>query len=591
VRHFLLASTLLYVLSLSFGQPGYCQQPDLQPIVLRAEIPALAPVNDLRQAGSDRTHNVPPPAVPYRVAQARPPAIPPQIEPQTASEAPAMATLGTLRTSLANSDVPADSGSANLRPMLSPTQPGASSTPTPAAGSPVSPAAEPPPDSPTAVPAIPTPGPSTTSKGPATPSSEPPRRAPPDPLDSVFAMTNYPGGPLIGVPDTDPVWPLESIIYKACPLLKKYRIKIYGWVDPSYNASTSKHSNVPLSYNIVPNRLELSQLVGRIERQPDTVQTEHMDWGFRATPLFGIDYRYIAAAGWQPAASELLQHNDLYGFDYPELYGMVYIPKVAQGMIVKVGRYISPPDIEAQLSPDNFLYTHSIMFTYDAYTHTGIQNTVKLNDQWMVQAGLHAGTDNSPWTRSAHPSLEAFARWVSKNNKDSFYGGVDSVNGGSYKFQKDNIQQFNLTYSHKFNNRLNTMTEGYYLYTFDALKGGTVSNGPVKGFGGGGGPGAPLPGYSNAFGIVNYTNLKITNRDYITFRPIDYLFDPQGWRTGFANTMASWTVGWCHRFSDLLCIRPEVRYERSVGGRQPNAWDNGTKSWQFTFSCDIIQRF
>ena len=31
------------------------------------------------------------------------------------------------------------------------------------------------------------------------------------------------------------------------------------------------------------------------------------------------------------------------------------------------------------------------------------------------------------------------------------------------------------------------MTEGYYLYTFDALKGGTVSNGPVKGFGGGGG--------------------------------------------------------------------------------------------------------
>ena len=137
----------------------------------------------------------------------------------------------------------------------------------------------------------------------------------------------------------------------------------------------------------------MSQLVGRIERQPDTVQTEHLDWGFRFTPLFGIDYRYIAAAGWQPAESQLLQHNDLYGFHYPELYGMVYVPKVAQGMIVKVGRYISPPDIEAQLSPDNFLYTHSIMFTYDAYTHTGIQNTIKLNDQWMVQAGLHAGTD------------------------------------------------------------------------------------------------------------------------------------------------------------------------------------------------------
>ena len=30
------------------------------------------------------------------------------------------------------------------------------------------------------------------------------------------------------------------------------RIKIYGWADPSYNASTSVNSNIPLSYSIVP---------------------------------------------------------------------------------------------------------------------------------------------------------------------------------------------------------------------------------------------------------------------------------------------------------------------------------------------------
>jgi len=432
--------------------------------------------------------------------------------------------------------------------------------------------------------------PTPVAKSAPTPPSEPARRALPSPLDPVFAMTDYPGGPLIGVPDTDPVFPMESIIYKALPVLKKNRIKIYGWVDPSYNASTSKHSNVPLSYNIVPNRLELSQLVCRIERQPDTVQQDHMDWGFRYTNLFGIDYRYIAAAGWEPAADSLLKHNDLYSYDFPEAYGMLYIPKVAQGMIIKVGRYISPPDIEAQLAPDNFLYTHSLMFTYDAYTHTGIQNTIKLSDQLMAQIGLHAGSDIAPWARAAHPTLEAFLRYTTKNNKNSIYAGVDCLNGGSYKFQKDNLQQFNVTCSHKFNRRVNTMFEGYYLYTFDALTGGTVSNGPIKGFGGGGGPGRPLPGYSGAYGLVDYTNIKITDKDYITIRPIDYLFDHRGWRTGFPTTYASWTIGLTHRFSDLLCIRPEVRYERALTGHQ-NPYDNGTRRYQFTFSCDLIQRF
>jgi hypothetical protein len=537
-----IASTYVFGLLLAAALPAFSEQVSSQP-VLRAESPMLAPIrlSDAYQS------NAPPPAVSNRFVDGQTPS------PQIVADEPA-------------------------EPLHSTPLPPADST------------ASPPADASAGTPPLP-PIPNSTNKSPSAATAEPARRAPPDPLDPVFAMTNYPGGPLIGVPDTDPVWPLESILYKACPLLKKYRIKIYGWTDPSYNASTSKHSNVPLSYSIVPNRLEMSQMVGRIERQPDTVQTEHCDWGFRVTPLYGIDYRYIVAPGWEPAATGLLKHNDLYNMDYPELYGLLYVPKVAQGMVLKLGRYISPPDIEAQLSPDNFLYTHSCMFTYDAYTHTGLQSTVKLNNQWMVQAGIHAGTDNSPWTRSAHPSLECFARWVSKNNANSIYGGIDSINGGSYKFNKDNLQQLNVTYSHRFNERINTMTEAYYLYTFDALKGGTVSNGPVKGFGGGGGPGAALPGYSGAWGFVNYTNIKITNKDYISIRPIDYLLDPRGFRCGFGTTLCSWTVGWCHRFSDLLCIRPEVRYEHTIGGANPAPYDNGTRRYQFTFSCDLIQRF
>jgi hypothetical protein len=425
--------------------------------------------------------------------------------------------------------------------------------------------------------------------------SEPLRRAMPAPLDPVFPMTEWVGTPIIGVPDTDPVWPLEKAIWKECPLLEKYKIKVYGWADPGVGYSTSRNSNVPLSYYITPNRIELDQGVLCIERFPDTVQTDHKDWGFRMSNVYGIDYRFTTAQGWGPASAELLKHNYLYGYDPTvEMFGLIYLPKIAQGAEVRFGRYISPPDIDAQLSPQNFLWTHSLMFTVDAYTHTGIDTIIKLNDQWQLITGITAGNDMAPWARGAHPTGEAYLRWVSKNNKDSIFGGADAFNGWKFTGQHDNLQQYNVTWGHKINRRLNIMTEGYFLYELDALRGGTVSNGPERFFGGGGGPGVYLPGISTAWGLVNYTNLKITDRDYISLRPVDYLFDPRGERTGYPGTFASWTIGWCHRFSDLLCIRPEIRYERVVGGHS-SPYDNGLpaspKRYQFTFGFDVIQRF
>jgi hypothetical protein len=445
---------------------------------------------------------------------------------------------------------------------------------------------------------------------------DPPRRAPPAPLDSVFPSTEYIGaaGTLpMGVPDTDPEYPLERAIWKACPLIKKARIKVYGWVNPGVEFSTSRKSNFPLSYGIVPNKLQLDQLVLRTERVPDTVQTKRIDWGFRYTQLFGIDYRFTTAQGWPPASNQLLNHNYLYGYDPVELYGLLYVPKVFQGMVLKVGRYISPPDIEASLAPDNYLYTHSLMFTVDTYTQTGVLASIQLNKQWMIQAGIHGGNDMAFWNVAATPTAQALVRWTSKNNNNSIYGGVDSVNKGYYRLWRevlgaqaiaqalgtdpakvpghDNLQQFNLTWSHRlFGGKAITMTEGYLLFQRNAFRGGTINNGPVRSFGGGGGPGLFLPGQSPVGGFVNYTAIKLSKRDFLTLRPIDFLIDERGQRTGYPTTYASWTIGLTHRFSNMLEIRPEIRYERALS-HHVNPYDNGLKRSQFTFGCDLIQRF
>ena len=415
------------------------------------------------------------------------------------------------------------------------------------------------------------------------------RRALPAPLDEVFPSSDYLGPtPLIGVPDTDPVWPLTQALWDAFPSLKKAKIKVYGWINPGGDASSSKDSNIPESYAIVPNKLEMDQAVLRFERVPDSVQADHIDWGFRLTMLYGIDYRWTTSQGW--FSEQLLKRNALYGTDPVEVYGLVYLPHVAQGMMLKFGRYISPPDIEAQLAPDNYLFTHSLMFTVDCYTQTGVNAAIKLNDRWTILFGIHAGDDVAPWNAAAHPTGLLMARWVSKSNDDSLYGGIDSINNGKFKAGHDNLQQSNLTWTHRFNKKgtILTTTEAYYIYQSHSLVGGTVNNGPPKPWFALAGAGPPIRGNAQAIGLVNYTEFKLGKRDFLSLRPLDILVDKKGERTGFATTYESVTVGITHRLSNLLSIRPEFRYEYAFSARP---WDNGLKNSQTMFAIDAIIRF
>lgn len=420
---------------------------------------------------------------------------------------------------------------------------------------------------------------------PSTNANETARRAKPAPFDAIFPGTEY-LGPTIGVPNTDPVFPLTKWLWNDLPKLEEHDIRVYGWINPSVNASTSKNSNVPLSYTIVPNHIELDQLVLRLERVPDTVQTSEADWGFRLSNVYGIDYRYTTAQGY--FSGQLLEHNNLYGYDPVEAYGQLYFPSVAEGMVVTLGRYISPPDIEAQLAPQNTLVTHSLMFTFDTYTQTGVNAAIKFNDTWTVELGLHSGNDVAPWTNAASiPTLLALVRWVSPDNNDSLWGGVNSLNWGKFKGNHTNLQQYNLTWSHRFTENFFTETEAYYIDQLDAAQGGTCNFGPVKSFGGGGGCGAILPGYSSSIGAVNYIEYKIQEKNFITFRT-DYLDDPRGQLTGFETSYMSWTLGLTHVLTSLISIRPEVRYETAFDA---TPYDNGTRKNQALFIVDAIVRF
>jgi putative OmpL-like beta-barrel porin-2 len=404
-----------------------------------------------------------------------------------------------------------------------------------------------------------------------------PRRA----MDSPFSSPPFPSSEWqlggvdypIGVPNENTQYPLEKAL--GCTdfghWMQDNRIEMYGWINPSANVSTSDNTNYPLSYATRPNRVEFDQFMFRIERLPDTVQTDHIDWGFHFDNLYGYDYHYTTMKG--VFSNQLLNNPNpnqplpgkVYGDDPMIFYGDVYIPWVAQGMQVTFGRYLSLPDIEAQFAPQNYLLTHSILYTLDAYTNVGVLTTTKLSDQWTVQLGVHDGDDVAPWKGDSRASLQACVQWKSASNNDMLYPCVESWNGEKQTY--NNLQEFVLTWGHRFSDNVHMLTEAYRIYVIDQ-------------------PGLP-PGQAAAIGVVNYFNIELNSTNMISIRN-EWVNDEQGQRTGFATRYMSNTIGLTHWISPDVELRPELRYEHAL---DLAAYDGGTKHNQTTALIDVILHF
>ncbi len=410
------------------------------------------------------------------------------------------------------------------------------------------------------------------------------RRGVLSPLDSPpFPSSDwsYGGSPVIGEADTNS-YPLMTAINEA-----RSRTKIYGWIDATVNVSTSTHSNSPEANDLYPNRLEVNQFVLYAERLPDSVQRDHIDWGFHLTALYGTDYRFTIAKGY--FSGQLLNGHRQYGFDPTLEYVDVYIPQVAQGMNVRVGRFISVPGIEAQLAPNNYIFSHSLLYAIDPFTDTGLIATVKVNDHWLVQLGVSGGHDVAPWTPDAKPSGTACVSYTTKSVNDNFYLCANGINHGKYAY--NNLQQYDGTWYHKFSKTVHMATESWYMYERDVpAVGGTIQ--PETG------ANAAycftekrLPGEQRCtapeYAVVNFLQKELSVHNFLSFRS-DFLDDKKGQRTGYATRYSENTIAWCHWFGTTVQLRPELRLERAWDRK---AYDYGRRQNQFTAASDLIFHF
>ena len=411
---------------------------------------------------------------------------------------------------------------------------------------------------------------------PATRNGTPPVDSPPFPISDW----PYGGSQDIGAPDGN-TYPLMTAINGA-----KSRTKAYGWVEPGLNFSSSSHTNFPEAYDIYPNRLELDQAVVYVERLADTVQTSHIDVGYHLTAFFGEDYQFTTGKGY--FSQQLLQNHRQYGFDPVMEYADIYFPHVAQGMDVRVGRFISVPGIEAQLAPNNYMYTHSLLYTFDPFTQTGAVATIKFSKQWLLQIGLTDGSDVAPWTSDATPSGTLCLNYTTASGNDNFYGCANGINDGKYRY--DNLQQFDGTWWHRFSKTVHMGTESWYMYERDVPNvAGNVANplqletGTTGAFCQPGEQRCTAPEYA----IVNYINKEFSPEVFLSFRS-DFMDDKKGQRTGFATRYSENTLMLNKNFGTTVTVRPELRFEHAYDAP---AYDAGRTHSQITFSADLIYHF
>src|SRR5580704_11909007 len=400
--------------------------------------------------------------------------------------------------------------------------------------------------------------------------------------------------PVSGPPFPFSTWPIGGTVsigqpwMQAGPLMtalwngpdgdfwKKSKIQIYGWLNVGANFSTSKGGVNPVA--------------GKYD---------NFDWGFRLSGLWGLDYRFTTAKGY--FSQQLLGHSPgkEYGFDPVMMYLDLYFPHIGEGTDIRIGRYISLPDIEAQLAPNNYTYSHSLLYTFDCYTQTGINATTRINSHWTTQVGFSPGCETAPWNLTdSRLTLNWCVQYSWHTSKDNLYLCDNETNMGkdSGKYAYNNLQAYYLTWYHVIDKNWHTSTETWYqwmkqvpnvgysppagsnLPMVDPIQPETGSNGAFCH------NRAVFTCYAPEWAVVNYVERQFGAHNYITIRN-EYFDDIVGQRTGTKSRYTEHLFGWGHWIGTTVLFRPEVRYERSYDNP---AYQNGTKKSQLTAAGDII---
>lgn len=295
-----------------------------------------------------------------------------------------------------------------------------------------------------------------------------------------------------------------------------------------------------MGFNYRANQFLLQQNWLQIDRSAEAEDAVSPAFGFRSdTILPGSDYRFTLPRGlFNGQLTADHGQPNLYGIDPVQFYGEAYLPNVAEGMTIKLGRFYAPWGIETVNAPGNSLLSHTYTFVYDPFTQTGLMSGIKFNSDWSSQAGIVMGSDTFI-TPGDEPTFSGNIMWAPPEGADSVRFST-ILGSGRYNQKQalDNLNLFEIIYSHRFGERLKYSLAGTY---------GCQNN-------------VPQIGLANWFGVQQYWTLVMGPRWSATTR-LELFDDAQGQRTQFPGLYTAVTTGASIQLGRRLLMRPELRFD------------------------------
>jgi hypothetical protein len=353
-------------------------------------------------------------------------------------------------------------------------------------------------------------------------------------------------------------------------ILNNRGVKIYGWTDLGYNASTASGSNAPVFMNDRANEFQLYQNYLILEKAVDSSKDE-VQWGWRTDWILpGTDARTTVPRGlWDVQLRNNNGGPQLYPIDLYQAYGEAYLPGVGQGTTVRLGRFATHCSYELVQAADSPLLSRSYIFQYNPFTHPGVYANTKLNDDWSVGYGMATGTDTFLDAPTNRPTFLGRIAWAPKDG-DTTVTFNTVVTNPNY-IPSENFQLYNyygLLVTHKFSDKFSYVLDTAYSHMGNF----TNANGDFLGF-------------VNWYGAANFFTYAHTDTVASTLRA-EVFEDAQGARTGFKGLYTECTYGLAWKAMPGVIVRPYARYDNNS---RTQVWEGSQNL--FTGGLDVIMRW
>lgn len=382
----------------------------------------------------------------------------------------------------------------------------------------------------------------------------------------LVSSKQSPGGPAPQQSPTPPTQPGE-------PLRRRGRtgqpapsgqLSISGWIDASYTASTDRDNQLPMGFNYRANQFLLQQNWVRLERAVRRDDSE-ASFGFLSDNILpGSDYRFTLPRGlFNGQLTGTRGGPNLYGIDPVRFYGEAFLPNVAQGMDLQVGRFYAPWGVEAVDAPSNTFLSHTYTFVYDPFTQVGMMATTKFNERWSNQSALVIGNDEwfTPGNRLKYAGN---LQWTAPDNRNTLrFSTILGSPRYVTAYKLDNLNLFELIYSHTFSEKLKyvlAVTFGYQT-------------------------GVPGLGTADWIGYQQWLTRQLTEKLSAAVR-VELFDDYKGQRTGYAGLYTDVTTGIQWQATESIRVRPEVRFDDNSRSRPFDGRHD-----LFTAATDVIIRW